>query len=501
MAAPHVIVVGGGIAGLSAAYHLLAGARAQGLPVACTLIEAERRLGGKIITERLDGQLVEGGPDSYLARKPGARRLAARLGLAGDLVGTDPGAQRTYVLHRGSLEPLPEGMMLVAPTRLGPFLHSRLLSPWGKLRLGLDLLMPPSSRQGDQSIADFVGRRLGREALTRLAEPLLAGIYAGDARDLSLLATFPQLKELEQRHGSLLRGLVAMRRSGARLGPGSGPPGAAHPGDSPALPPPASLFETLRGGLGQLVDATAAALGEDVQLRIGQQATALLAGAPGGARYRLQVGDQTLDADAVILAVPAFAAADLLAGLAPGAAAELRRIAYVSVATTVLWYRPEDVGRRLDGSGFVVPKDQGATFTACTWVSSKWPHAARPDRVLVRCYAGRAGDEAAACLEADALLRRVHDELAPLLKLSAPPLGGRVYHWPCSMPQYQVGHRERLQAIENELSTEEIALCGAAYRGIGVPDCIAQGAAAAERVLSRLPERRLARRSEGGGSP
>ena len=496
---PHVAVIGGGITGLTAAYFLQETAREQGRPVRVSLFEASGRLGGKILTERADGFCIEAGPDSFLARKPWARMLAERLGLAEELVPTDPRHRRTYILHRGQLHPIPEGLFMFVPVRLDVFLRSRLFSPWGKLRMAMEPLVPKGPA-GDETIAQFVIRRAGREALERLAEPLLTGIYSGRADRLGIMSTFPQLKEMEQRAGSLVKGLLAGRKADGRTGP---KPGAASPGAKSGSDD--SAFLALRGGLGSLVEVLVQRLG-GVTVRTGVRATSLSAlppdrHAPARApvaleqptdglqpRYILTLSDGTrVAADAVIVATPAYAAAELIGPLCPEAVPHLAAIRFVSTITCVLGFDRAAVQHPLDGSGFLVPRREGRCITACTWVSSKWAHTAAPDQALVRCYLGRDGEQEALGWSDAEVVAAVRRELKELMGITAEPRLARVYRWERAMPQYEVGHRERVAAIEQAVAQQPgLVVAGASYHGVGVPDCIRQGQEAAERALSYI---------------
>lgn len=482
-----VVIIGGGITGLAAAYFLEQRARAAGRALACDLVEADGRLGGKVRTEHHAGLVIEQGPDSYLARKTAATDLIRAVGLATELEGVTPGRLKTYVLHRGRLHPLPEGMVLVAPTRVGPFLRSSLLSPLAKARLALDLVLPPRRAAGDESLGHFIRRRLGDEALQVLAGPLLAGIHAGDPDHLSLLATYPQFRDLERTHGSLVRGLLRQARAAAAARPpGPGAAVAAPAADRPPdRPGGRSFFLTLRRGLGTLPATVAAALAV-TRAHTGRRAERLQR-RPGGG-YTVTLDDGTsLAAGAVVLAVPAFAAAPLMAPLAPAAADELAAIPYASTAVVALAFPRDRVGHRMPGSGFVVAGTERRAITACTWVSSKWPHAAPGDLALVRCFVGKAGDEALALAPTDEVVAAVRRELADIMGLAAEPALTRIYRWPRAMPQYQVGHLERLGVIDQALAGDPgLVLAGAGYRGIGIPDCISQGAAAADRVAAAL---------------
>lgn len=481
---PHVVIIGGGIAGLATAYELQERARAAAVPVRVSLVEADRRLGGVIRTERVDGFIIEGGPDSVLAQKPWAIELAQRLGLGDQIMGADPAHKKTYVLYRGRLHELPEGLTLMIPTRLKPLLQTGLLSPLGKARAALDWIRRPREREGDVTLGAFVRQHLGREAFERMVEPLMAGIYAGDGEQLSLKATFPRLLEVERQYGSLVRGLIARR-------------------PHPSAPSPEkeggeglrrwSGFVTLRQGLGQLVEALVAHL-DRVQIYTGQGVQRIRLQTPDGRRwpgYEVELADgRVLSADAVVLATPAYIAAELVAALSPEVAGLLRTIPYVSTATVSLAFRRADVRHPLDGYGFVVPRVENRPLLACTWTSSKFPRRAPPDSVLLRCFLGRAGQEEVVWLDDDALLRLIRAELADLLGIQAEPTLVRIFRWPRAMPQYVLGHLQRLEALQVHLTRlPGLYLTGSAYWGVGLPDSIRAGAQTAERVLRDLATR------------
>lgn len=463
MTTPSVVVVGGGITGLSAVYFLLQRSRRADRPLRVTLVEAER-LGGKIRTERVDGFVVEGGPDAFLAQKPWAARLCRELGRGEQLVVPRPG--KTYVLVGGRLRRLPEGAMGLIPTRLGSFASSELFTPWGKLRMGLDLVIPPQRDDRDESLAQFITRRLGREALERLAEPLLAGVYAADPQRLSVEATFPLLRELERRHGSLIRGALRTRRQ-----------------QKGRKPPP--VFLTLRDGLGTLVDALVSRIEPHATLLVGRRVVRL---EPLPEGYRLTLDDRTRwHADAVVLTPPAYVAAELLEPLSVEAAELLAGIPYASTAVVTLAFRRQDVEHPLEGTGFVVPRIEGRALTACTWSSSKWPGRAPEGFVLLRAFFGRFGRPDLTTLKDPEAVELALGELRDLLGVRGGPVLTRVHRWVRAMPQYLVGHLERLARIEEALGGHPgIVLSGAAYRGLGLPDCIRQGEEASQAVLRRL---------------
>jgi len=475
-----VAVVGGGIAGLSATWTLRRQAVASGRPVEVRLFEASPRLGGKVGTEHRDGFLLEAGPDSFLTRKPQAVELARELGLGDRLIDTDPSRNRVWMVRHGKLAEIPPSMGHVLPCRLAPIWGSQLLSWRGKLRLAMDLVLPRRRGVGDESLGSFLRRRFGKEMVDRLAGPLLAGIYVADPESLSLAATFPHFAEIERRHGSVIRGLRAsMAARGARPG-GPGAAARAH-GSAPAP----STRAALAGGIGELTDALIAALREPspvADLTLSTQAPVEDL-APSGAegRWHLTAAGETYEADAVILALPAFAAADLLAPFAAEPAATLSAIPYVSTATVSLGYREADLPRPLDGYGFVVPAAEKRRITACTWCSAKFPDRAGEGHALLRVFLGGALGERWLDGDDDTLAGHAREDLADLMGLDADPILTVVHRHRRATPQYRVGHGDRIAAVESALPPG-LHLAGSAFHGIGLPDCIKSGAEAAAAV-------------------
>jgi oxygen-dependent protoporphyrinogen oxidase len=457
-----IAVVGGGIAGLAAAHRAVE----RGADV--VLLEARERLGGTILTERTGGFVVEGGPDAILTEKPAAVALCERIGFAGRLVCTREGERRTYVARGGRLLPLPEGFLLLAPTDLRALAVSPLFSWRGKLRMALDVVLPRGAPDGDESLASFVRRRLGREALERVAQPLVGGIYTADPERLSLAATMPRFRELERRHRSLILGL---RASAGRAAPVSG----ARYG----------LFVAPADGMGALVDALVRRLPEGaIRLRAPVEALARENGA-----WRLRAGGDALAVDAVVLATPAPAAAAVLAPLDATLARLLRGIEYASSATVALGFRTAELPP-LAGFGFVVPAAERRALIACTYASRKFPGRAPDGHELVRGFVGGALRPDAAALDDAALVDAVRRDLAELAGIHAVPELVRISRHPAAMPQYAVGHLERVGAIEARVAAlPALALTGAAYRGVGIPDCIAGAESTVDALVDAIAAR------------
>lgn len=456
------VVVGGGLSGLAAARRL-----ESLLPEAeIVLVERTERVGGALLTERTDGFVIEGGPDSFLSRKERGVGLCEELGIADELVGRKPENVRSYVRRGSALHQLPEGLTGMIPTDLDSLAESRLLSPAGRKRLAAEVDLPPEPPGADESIASFVTRRLGHEAYERLVEPLMTGIYGGDGAQLSLQATFPNLRALELDHGSVICGLGAQSAASA----GSYPP-----------------FVTLASGMQTLAVRLADRLWR-ARVLTGRVALGVRRGDRG---YEVELDEgERLHADGVVVAVPAFAAAELLADFDLGLAAAHAEIPYASSAVVTLAYRQEDVAHPLDGYGYVVPRAAGSDVLACSWTSSKWEGRAPEGSVLIRVYAGRFGERDVTADSDDELVALARNELR-LLEIEAEPCLSRAHRWPRGMPQYVLGHPERLERIESALADHPgLALAGAAYRGVGVPDCIHSGEEAARSLaefLARVP--------------
>ncbi|HEY8552230.1 MAG TPA: protoporphyrinogen oxidase [Thermaerobacter sp.] len=494
-AAPRVAVVGGGIAGLAAALRLLELARSHGVSLDVRVIEAAQRVGGKVQTERVGGFVIEQGPDSLVTSKPHGVQLVRRLGLEGELVAPGPAAGRTFIVHRGRLRPMPQGFSLGVPLSARALWSSPLFGLRGKLRASLEPWLPPRRDGADESIAAFLRRRLGREVAERLAAPLLAGVASGDPESLSIQATFPQLVRLEREFGSLMRGMARQRRRSGTNGPNRDSAShTARDGEGGRRRPDAlrSPFVTLRGGLGRLpveVARRIAVLGG--RIVPGTRVVAVEpvpSGGAGGrpAAYRLHAADGGRETvDGVVLAVPAWVAASLVEPFLPAVAERLAAIPYKSTAVVALAYPQERAGR-LDGSGFIVPPEEQRFITACTWVSSKWPGTAPPGMALLRAFAGRPGEDPLV-LPDEELVARVRADLAELAGVAGEPALVRVYRWPRAMPQYPVGHLDRMAAVRAALQEHpRLVLAGAGYFGVGVPDCIRQGEAAAGALWAIL---------------
>lgn len=462
-----LVVVGAGISGLAAAHRAVERAREQGRPLELTVLEGADRVGGTIQTEQRDGFLVEGGPDSFLSEKPWALALCQRIGLEERLMRTDDRFRRTFVVWGGRLHPLPEGFQLLAPTRLAPLLASGLFSWPGKLRMACDLVLPRGG-DPDESLGAFVRRRLGREALERVAQPLVAGIYTADPDELSLSATMPRFVEMERRERSVI---LALWRA-ARKAP------AQHAGTSGAR---WSLFVTLARGMDELVQALAARLPPGA-VRLKERVTGV---ARESGRWRIATeGGVAHEADALVLAPEAHQAARMLRYVDPALTHLLEGIPHASSATVSLAYRRADVQHPLDGFGFVVPHAERRPIIACTFSSVKYAGRAPDGHVLLRVFLGGALNEGVLQGDDTTLVRTAREQIGPLLGITAEPELARVARHARAMPQYHVGHAARAAAIEQAVSRHPgLRLVGGAYRGVGIADCVRSGEEAAERLL------------------
>jgi protoporphyrinogen/coproporphyrinogen III oxidase len=466
-----IAIIGGGISGLSAAFYLQK-ARAAGADLEYTLFESGQRLGGSMYSDQVEGCLVEAGPDSFLTEKPWALSLCKELGIADQLIGSNDAERKTYIVVNGRLVVMPDGLMFMVPTQLVATALSPLFSWSTKLRMAREVLHPPRPMQTDETVAQLVERHFGAEVVDRLADPLLSGVYGGDAARLSARAVLPRFVEMEEKYGSLSRAMLAAHKKMMAT--------RKHP------PPP--LFTSLQDGMQQMVDAIAARLDpESIRLR-----THILRVYPEDASssssWRVAIemnGEERFDA--VLIATPANVAGTLLDGVDRGLARNLLDITYSSSITVTLGYYKQQLAGLPPGFGFLVPRSEGTRMLACTFVHNKFPHRAPQDKGILRCFLGGARDEAVLGLSDDDILETVHRELRDIVKLDARPIFSRVYRWRGAMAQYEPGHIARVRRIEKRASEiPGLALAGNAYHGIGVPDCIRSGMEAAN-ALAQAP--------------
>jgi oxygen-dependent protoporphyrinogen oxidase len=457
------IVIGGGISGLSAAYYLAKGG------AKCTILESRPRMGGVIRTERVEGCTLEAGPDSFLSVKPAALDLIRELGLSDQVIGSNDHLRVTFVRKRGRLVPLPDGLMMMVPTKIMPLLTTGLVS-WGtKFRMGMELFRSPKPKADDQSVADFIVDHYGREAVDYLAEPLLSGIYGGDPGALSVDCVLPRFVEIARQYGSLTRGVLAERAKAT-----------SHRAAGAAQPP---LFRTLKGGLGQMVDAVVTAItGKASMWRMRAQKVERT-----GSGFRVRIDGDWLKTDRLVVACEAHSAATLLAGVDTRLGELLGAVPYSSSMTVALGFDAADFTAPPVGFGFLVPRKERRRLVACTWVGTKFSHRVPKGKIVARCFLGGMEDAGVLDQPDDTVIAAVTGELQEIAGIAARPRFTRIARWPHSMAQYTVGHGQRLAEIQARAAAiPGLYLAGNAYTGIGIPDCIRMGKAAAEEILKSL---------------
>jgi oxygen-dependent protoporphyrinogen oxidase len=466
-----VAIVGGGISGLTTAFYLEQ-ERRRGAPLSFTVLEAESRFGGAIQTERIDGCIIEAGPDSFLSTKPWARELCDDLRLSSQLIGSRDEDRKTYILINGRLEPIPPGMQMMVPTRMGAVLTSRLFSRQTKLTMAREYLWPPQplGADDDESVASFVSRHFTSELVDRLADPLLTGIYGGDASALSVRATLPLMVDMECRHRSLVRGALAARSSQHKSAP------------------PQPLFTSMRDGMQRMVESIVRQVQRE-SLRPSRIVDGLTAQEDG---WRLRFGETTEDFDHVILALPAHASAKLIAEL-PGSERPvelLQEISYSSAVTVALAYDAAAIALP-PGFGFLVPRKEGKRMIACTFVHNKFENRAPAGTALIRVFMGGSRDPEILDQTKEQITEIARREMREILNIDAEPQLVRVFKWHKAMPQYGVGHLLRIARLEMHMQRfPGLHLSGNAYHGIGIPDCVRTGRAAADAIMRRMRSQR-----------
>ncbi|HXD31932.1 MAG TPA: protoporphyrinogen oxidase [Pyrinomonadaceae bacterium] len=475
-----VVIIGGGITGLAAAYKLLELQKQSGQQLDLTILESSPRLGGALKTEERDGFLLEGGADSFISEKPQAINLAKRLGIESRLIETNQQHRRSFIVRKGKLLPVPEGFQLMAPSRLWPFVTTNIFSWRGKARMALDLFIQRRHNLNggdDESLANFVRRRLGNEAFERMAQPMIGGIYTADPERLSLRATLPRFLEMEREHRSVIRAMWRARRQSKQTA--SGVSGARY-----------SLFLSFDRGLQVLVNELAAHVSNFTRLDCKVQSLRR-----EDNEWIIELSDKSrIKADAVCLAVPAYVAASLLKNADAELAALLNQIPFASTATINLGFRRADVPHPLDGFGFVVPFIENKSILACTFSSMKFPNRALVDHVLLRAFVGGALQPELFELAEPELILRARKDLKDLLGITAPPLITKVEKWKNSMPQYYVGHLDLVSQIRKLVASQPgLELAGNSYDGTGIPDCIRSGEAAAEKLVLQAASLQMTR--------
>ena len=481
MGRKRAIIIGGGITGLTACYRLQREAAARNIPLDVTLLEATGRVGGVIQTEHRDGFLIEHGPDAFISTKPAAKALCEELGIADQFIGTNPKVRRSFVVRKGVLHPVPEGFYMMAPGSLKPFLRTPLFSWRGKLRMAMDLFIPRRERGTDEAVAHFVRRRLGTEAFTRIAQPMIGGIYTSDAENLSLQSTFPRFIEMEKTHGSIIKALRAQKKQAAET-------------NRDTSGPRYSLFLSFKSGMQTLIGTLADILSDSIKLNACVEH--IQQDVDGKAwQVSLSTGE-TLHAELLCIALPAVQTSVLVRSVSKPLAAKLDAIPYVSSATVNLAFRRTDVTHPLDGMGFVVPATENLSLIGCSFSSVKFENRAPEKHILLRAFIA---EPTAKNTEAD-LIQLCQADLAPLLGIKGikhvgikhdgikdAPLFATVSKHTQAMAQYQVGHQDIVDDIERLTGAlPGLALAGNGYHGIGIPDCIRSGETAAISLLDVL---------------
>jgi oxygen-dependent protoporphyrinogen oxidase len=471
-----IVIIGAGISGLAAAHRLTELSRITGQLLDITLLEASNRLGGTIQTTNRDGFLLERGPDSFISEKPEAVALANRLGIESRLIQTNETHRRSFIVRKGRLRNVPEGFQLLAPSRLWPFVTTDIFSLSGKLRMAADLFLPRANANGsnDESLESFVSRRLGKEALDRMAQPMVGGIYTADPRTLSLRSTLPRFLEMEREHRSIILAMLRQRKTSK--GAASGVSGPRY-----------SLFLSFDDGMQVLTDALERNVSNaGVRIQLKAKVTGLDRATTE--HWTLTTSDNSqMQADGVCLAIPAYSAATLLEEIDNRVGQQLRAIEYTSTATINFAFRRDHIRHPLDGFGFVVPLIEKRSLIACTFSSVKFSGRAPEEHVLLRAFVGGALQPEIFQLDEAEMVERVKSDLNQLLGIQGQPLFVEAAKWSRSMPQYYVGHLERISAIEAQLSSlGTLVVAGNSYRGAGIPDCIRSGEAAAEKLLSSV---------------
>ncbi len=476
-----IAIIGGGISGLSAA-HTIEEKRRAGASVKYVLFESSPRLGGVMVTDRIDGDgcLVEAGPDSFLTEKPWAADLCRKIGLGDQLIGSNDSKRKTYIVRKNKLRVMPDGLMFMVPTKIMPTVFSPLFSLRTKIRMAAEWfhpprVHPPNQASEDETVAEMVERHYGPEMVELLADPLLSGVYGGEASDLSVRAVLPRFADMESKYGSLGRAMLIVRKEARKE--------ARKKMGAAANVPTRPLFTSLKEGMQQMVDALVARLDANAL----KTSSLVQSAIPQDEAWTVSAGYQSDRFDAVIVATPAHVAADVLQAADENLARELGEIQYSSSVTVTLGYN-ERVRRSLPpGFGFLVPRSEERRMLAATFVHNKFPHRAPENRAIVRCFLGGVRDKQILEASEEEILAIVHDELRQIIGLVAEPLFARVYKWKSSMAQYSVGHLERLQRIESlRQKLPGLALAGNGYSGIGVPDCVRSGAEAAGKILAEM---------------
>lgn len=506
----HVAIIGGGISGLACANKLLELAKENNQAIKITLLEASDRLGGVIATDYLENFILEQGPDSFLTKqKPWALDLCRRLGLASQVISTNDKHRKTYIVKNKKLYPLPDGFVMLAPTKFWPFIFSPVLSYKGKLRMALDLVLPakkssvPDDSVQDESLANFVRRRFGREVLEQIAQPMIGGIYTANPETLSLDSTMPRFMELERKYGSVIKGLALEGQASGHISPGADS-GSHNAGSSShnagSASPKAnldsrstastsgarySMFASLKGGLTTLT-ATLKDRLSDQEIVFNSPVTAIKK-LPGAHNWQLSLPDREIESDALVVAVPANKAAQLFEEFDKELASNLNSIPCASSIVLTFVFAKKDIPKQIDGFGFVVPDKEGLSIIAASFSSVKFAGRAPDGQIIIRVFLGGACQENIYNLNDEEIIARAKDDLKTLLAIQAEPFITKLYRFKEAMPQYLLGHKAKIKKIFDSIDNHQnLALAGNAYQGVGIPDCIHSGEMAAQKIFQVL---------------
>lgn len=476
--AKKIVIIGAGISGLSTAYFLKENS-AEDLDI--TIIEKKSTLGGNINTQKFDGYLVEGGPDSFLSEKPWAMALCKRIGLTEELLPTNAEHQKTYIYSKKKLHPMPEGLILMIPTKVMPLAYSSLLSIPGKIRMGLELFIPKRKSTSDESFGHFVQRRLGKEALNKIAEPFIAGVHGGDPNKMSIKASFPKFVAMEQEDGSLIKGMIKRMANFKKMAEGKR--ASDNPNNNEAKIR-ITMFMSLKGGMTTLVDTLLTKI-KDAKIRTETTVTDISA-SDGGYTVAIE-GEDSIKADSVVICTPAYSASTIFRSLNRSLHEKLLTIPYASTSTISMSFKRSQIKKSIDGFGFVVPKAEGKRIIGSTWSSIKWAGRAPDDELLLRCFVGGSLHEKLLEKTDEEVMTMVLEDLKSIMDIEGEPVMSRMFRYKKAMPQYTIGHEERVEGIEFELKEHQgLFLTGSAYHGIGISDTVREAESTAKKVLASL---------------
>ncbi len=478
-----IAIIGGGISGLSITYFVLKKIKEKQSACEIILIDKNTELGGNVTTFCKDGFVIEGGPDCFISEKPSAIRLCEELGLGDSLINTKEENKRTYVLSKGKLIELPEGLMLMVPTKITPFIFSPLISIPGKIRMGMDLFIPAKKNNYDESLGSFVRRRLGNEALDKIAEPLVAGIHAGDPENMSLKNTFPRFLDMENKYGSLIKGMLAQRSQQSTVN--SQQDRKQKPEENKR-----TMFMSLKGGLVELINKIHEKIAPEIKILLDKKVNSInkIQIADNKVKYEIKMNEnEVIEADYIIVTSPAYETGRMISGFASELASMLNNFPYVSTATVSVGFKRSEIYHPLKGFGFVIPRKEKRKIMASTWTSEKFSFRAPSDSVLMRAFLGGAANSDILKLNEEEILEVVLKEWQDIMGIKAKPVISKTFRWNKAMPQYIIGHEKTVENIEKITSLHEgLTIAGNYLKGVGISDCILNAYNTAEKIVDKL---------------